>query len=203
MTKTRNKRKETAAKSKKPAKINKGLIKGAQGANDYFRMLQVRGSRLLHNIKKDMPELEELLVKADAHWGLEDSFYRYYHHSFKVYRIQDDTQKIVEALRGLSPWGEWNWPSSGFLNKPDVSELLDRPRLHSLFEEIIKDGASGVQFKLAHNVVWSKKCRLFLEAFFHARQFLHLAVKYGKELKKAPELLPSGWAALLTLYGIR
>jgi hypothetical protein len=42
-----------------------------------------------------------------------------------------------------------------------------------------------------------------LEAFFHARYFLEMAVKYGRELELPPTLLPSGWAALLYLYNLR
>ena len=49
----------------------------------------------------------------------------------------------------------------------------------------------------------SMSTRVFLEAFFHARFFLEMAVKYGKELPASPTLLPSGWAALLCLYNIR
>lgn len=41
------------------------------------------------------------------------------------------------------------------------------------------------------------------EAFFHARFFLKMAVKYGEELDEAPSTLPSGWAALLYLYNLR
>jgi len=42
-----------------------------------------------------------------------------------------------------------------------------------------------------------------LEAFFHAKYFLEMACKYGRELAEPPETLPSGWAALLCLYGMR
>ncbi len=34
-------------------------------------------------------------------------------------------------------------------------------------------------------------------------KILEMAVKYGRKLEKAPELLPSGWAALLCLYNLR
>jgi hypothetical protein len=42
-----------------------------------------------------------------------------------------------------------------------------------------------------------------VEAFFHARFMLEMAVKFGRSLDAAPERLPSGWAALLYLYGLR
>jgi hypothetical protein len=42
-----------------------------------------------------------------------------------------------------------------------------------------------------------------LEAFFHARYVLEMAVKYGDDLDEPTNLLPSGWAGLLYLYNLR
>ncbi len=52
------------------------------------------------------------------------------------------------------------------------------------------------------NPDWARHTRPILEAFFHARFFLEMAVRYAG-LEKAPTTLPSGWAALLCLYRIR
>ena len=41
------------------------------------------------------------------------------------------------------------------------------------------------------------------EAFFHARYFLEMACRYADDLEEPPSLLPSGWAGLLYLYGLR
>jgi hypothetical protein len=41
-----------------------------------------------------------------------------------------------------------------------------------------------------------------VEAFFHARYFLEMAVRYA-HLDSPPSLLPSGYAALLCLYQLR
>ena len=71
------------------------------------------------------------------------------------------------------------------------------------FDEILQAGASGKQFEDAHNKDWTMNTRPFVEAFLHAKYFLEMAVKYGKELKEAPELLPSGWAGLLYFYNLR
>jgi hypothetical protein len=45
--------------------------------------------------------------------------------------------------------------------------------------------------------------RPIVEAFLHARYFLEMAVRYGRELKATPMPLPSGLAALLYLYDLR
>ena len=45
-----------------------------------------------------------------------------------------------------------------------------------------------------------------IEAFFHAKFMLEMAVKHGelmKEETEPPEWLDSGYAVLLTLYGLR
>lgn len=44
--------------------------------------------------------------------------------------------------------------------------------------------------------------RPILEAFFHARYFLEMAVRYAG-LEAPPQALSSGYAALLYLFGLR
>ena len=38
---------------------------------------------------------------------------------------------------------------------------------------------------------------------FHARYFLQQVCEYGRELDEPPTVMPSGWAAVLYLYGLR
>jgi hypothetical protein len=65
--------------------------------------------RLLQNIKAQLPELQELLERVEGHWGIEDTFYRYYHQSFKVFeKGQWLTREIVTALQALLPERELN-----------------------------------------------------------------------------------------------
>jgi hypothetical protein len=135
---------------------------------------------LLDAIKARLPELEALLEKVSSHWHLEDGFYRFYHQSWKVYSLQHDTAEIVRLLQSL---------------------MADRP-LNKWFTRIINDG-TGKQFRDEHNQRWIDETRPILEAFFHAKTMLELAVKYGRELEKAPACMPSGWAALLCLYNLR
>lgn len=141
-----------------------------------------KDAELLANVRARWSELAELLEDVNSHWVYEDRIYRFYHQSFKVYDIQDHTKRIVEALRSVAPRGA---------------------SVNPWFEEIYQAGASGKQFEDAHNQEWTTHTRVFLEAFFHAKFFLEMAVKYGKELQEAPATLPSGWAALLYFYNIR
>jgi hypothetical protein len=141
-----------------------------------------KDNELLASIQARWSELAELLEEINSHWVYEDLVYRFYHQSFKVYWLQDQTKRIVEALQSVAPSGTTFSP---------------------MFEEIYQAGASGRQFEIEHNQQWTVHTRVFLEAFFHAKFFLEMAVKYGKELRTAPATLPSGWAALLCLYNLR
>lgn len=136
--------------------------------------------QLFANIKSNIVALEELSKKANDHWNYEDLIYRFYHHSYKVYYIQDITMQIVDALKKLSPNSEIN----------------------DMFEDIFEEG-TGKVFNIKHNKSWEKHTRPQLEAFFHAKYFLEMAVKYGKELDKIPDCLPSGLAGLLCFYNLR
>ena len=141
-----------------------------------------KDDQLLANIHARWSELNELLGQISSHWVYEDLVYRFYHQSFKVYALQAETKKIVRALQSVAPSGTSFSP---------------------MFEEICQAGASGKVFESAHNQEWTAHTRIFLEAFFHSKFFLEMAVKYGNELEKAPTSLPSGWAALLCLYNLR
>lgn len=137
-------------------------------------------SAIFKALKNKLPELKKLLEENSNHWGCEDGIYRFYHHSFKVYRLQGSTLKIVEVLQALSP---------------------GRP-LNETFLAIVKDGTEKA-WSQETNEKWDAEARPILEAFFHAKYFLEMAVKYGEQLEFPPNRLPSGWAAVLYLYNLR
>ena len=135
---------------------------------------------LLRNIKAQMPDLRALLKECDGHWGSEDLVYRFYHQSFKVYSMQHLTEQIVTALKGLVP-----------------DHLLD-----GWFMTIVEEG-TGRTFERSHNKDWPVHTRPMLEAYWHARYMLGMVVRYGEQLETPLQELPSGWAAVLCLYGLR
>jgi hypothetical protein len=135
---------------------------------------------LLKSIAKEMPQLEKILEECSGKWGFEDPIYRFYHQSFKLYALQERTQRIVAQLQGLAP----------------------QLRMNDWFLEIVSQG-TGKVFCDQHNENWTAVTRPMLEAFFHARYFLEMACKYGKILSSAPDTIPSGWAAFLYLFDLR
>ena len=70
---------------------------------EYMRELRPRieaeGALLLKAMKDRLPQLKALLAEVSGHWGYEDTIYRFYHQSFKVYRVQETTQHIVAELQ--------------------------------------------------------------------------------------------------------
>ena len=136
---------------------------------------------LLKNIKSNLEEIRNLLELIKSHWVYEDHVYRFYHQSYEIFPLQKITEDIVNLLRSLATEG---------------------CTINRFFDEIFKEG-TGVMFEDSYNKNWTQKTRPIVEAFLHAKFFLEMAFKYGSELVKAPEILPSGWAALLYFYNLR
>jgi hypothetical protein len=137
---------------------------------------------LLANLKAQHTELASLLASMSGH-AYEDTVCRFYSGSAKLYQhAPQRTGEIIAALQRLEPSGT---------------------QLCPLFEQIYQDGGQEKPFLLEYNSDWGLHGRPLVEAFFHARYFLEMAVKYGASLDSPPSYLPSGWAALLYLYGIR
>lgn len=120
-----------------------------------------------------------MLDEVNSHWNYEDPIYRYYHFSFKSYYIQGSTISMVTLFKRI--YGR---------------------SLNSQFMNIVKNGVNK-QWKEADNKNWDRINRPMLEAYFHAKFFLEMMYKYGKKFKNAPEVVPSGWAALLYLYNMQ
>ena len=137
-------------------------------------------ARLLEAIKAKLPKLEAILAQTEDPWGYEDGVYRFYHQSFKVYGLQRLTKDVVEALQAIAP----------------------ERKLDAWFLEIVNEGTNRT-FSTADNQRWLQETRPIVEAFFHAHYMLSMICKYGRELESPPKLLPSGWAAVLSLYGMR
>jgi len=157
-------------------------VQGTDKASDRDRGVDERPEvlALFSRLKLALPALDQLLAEATSHWGYEDGLYRFYHQSFKVYGLQGATTNIVAALQALAP-------------ERDLNEW---------FVQIVKDG-TGKRFEQSDNAKWLEVTRPIVEAFFHARYFLEMAVRYGHTLQAPPQVLPSGWAAFLYLYRLR
>jgi len=140
-----------------------------------------RDEKLLAAIKAHMPQLERLLLPFQSDY--EDRLYRFYYQSFKVYFLQDSTLMAAELFKSIGA---------------DIGR-----EVCEWFEEIVA-GGTGLEFETEHNLDWLRHARPVVEAFLHAKYFLEMMLKYGREMDHAPEqFLPTGWAAILLLYNQR
>lgn len=139
--------------------------------------------KLLRAIKDRMPDLETALGDYGSHWGYEDPIYRFYHHSFKVYGVQDRVGKTVALFR-------------------EIGQAAGLADLNPYYVKIVAEG-TGKKWKEEHNQAWPEETRPMVEAFLHTEHLLRMLVKYGKSLEDAPSTLPSGWATVLYLYNCR
>jgi hypothetical protein len=142
--------------------------------------IQQSHQALLDSIRARLPELEGLMRAMGREY--EDRLYRFYDQSNKVYYLQADTGRAAEMFREIGR---------------EVGRVLN-----PWFEEIVLAG-TGIKFDISHNDDWLRHTRPIVEAFLHAKYFVEMMAKYGRELDAAPNMLPSGWAAVLALYGLR
>lgn len=141
---------------------------------------QKRHDMLLANIKGRLPEIEKLL--ADFKLEEEDGVYRFYHQSFKTFHLQP----FVRRARDLF-----------------VQIALDGAPLHAWFAAICEEALDHEFDPGRTNDNWQGEVRPLLESFWHCKYFLEQMLRYGRELAVAPQMLPSGWAAILCLYNMR
>lgn len=135
---------------------------------------------LLQNFYAHLPAMQALLARINEKWCYEDGMYRFYHQSFKVFGLQEQAQEIVKLLKEVAP---------------------EERGVCSYFQEITAAG-TGREFKMEDNQHWMERTAPIVQAFLHAKYFLEMAVKHA-ELKEPPQMMPSGWAALLCLYDLR
>lgn len=140
---------------------------------------------LVNSMLENMEEAKNLQIEIDKQFGLEDLVYRFYHQSFKVYRSQYLIKDCLELFQKIAG---------------------DELKLDKKFLKIVEDGTGHV-FDLSHNEIWLEKTRPQIEALFHCKYVLDNLIKYTEFYKDKEEqkqmFLPSGWAAIMTIFGSR
>jgi hypothetical protein len=148
--------------------------------SEHLKQQFERDELLLCSIIDNLPQLECLLTSFQAVY--EDGIYRFYHHSFKVYQLQENTARAVEIFKRIA--------------EDTGSPLCEH------FEQIVAAG-TGSLWEPNHNANWTLHTRPIVEAFLHTKYFLEMMLKYGREMETTPNMFPTGWAAILELYDQR
>jgi hypothetical protein len=152
----------------------------SQEQSEHLKNKLQKDQTLLDSIKANLRDLERLSIGFQGMYL--DGIYRFYHQSFKVYHLQTITLRAVELFR-------------------NIGKAPDR-QVCPWFEEIIAAG-TGFEFQPEDNLNWTLRTRPIVEAFLHAKYFVEMMTRYGRELNSAPNMLPTGWAAILELYNQR
>lgn len=145
-----------------------------------FQAKHETGGQLLNNIKERKNDIESLLSNLSR--AEPDFVYRFYHQSFKVFYTIELIKLAYDLFKQLSP-------NSALLN--------------SWFSDIVEQAIEKKFDDAKTNQYWLAETRPILEAFWHSKYFLEQMIASANELESAPEMLPSGWAAVLYLYDLR
>lgn len=139
-----------------------------------------RSDVLLVDIKASLTSIEALLERFNM--LEEDKIYRFYHQSFKVFALQTPVREAVALFELLRP---------------------PQTELNGWFRLIVDDALRQEFSTSRSNDNWLPETRPIVEAFWHCKYMLEQMARYGKELDKSPQMLPSGWASVLYLFNLR
>ena len=140
-------------------------------------------SLLLQHAYERQEEIFAMYEKLVGARGGEEAVYRFYHHSFKTFHVQDYVEKAVELLLSLIP---------------DTS-IRD---VHPSFLEIYSQGTYKT-FQKEMNARWLYETRPILECYFHVKHIIDMLITYG--INGTPESRKGNpaWFTVLYFYNIR
>ncbi len=139
-----------------------------------------KAQRLLENIKNNRAK-----IRSTLNWFYEeeaDLVYRFYHQSFKVFIMNSLIEKADNLFKELAP---------------------TEAKLNAWYRLITKTSLSREFDASETNEKWIGETTPLLLAFWNAKYFLEQMLVAADELDEAPQILPSGWAAVLYLYDLR
>ncbi len=139
-----------------------------------------KASQLLINIRENRERIRSLLDSFNS--SEPDLIYRFYHQSFKVFGMTNLIRQANKLFSDIAP---------------------DQSFLNPWYAEISRSGLRK-EFKGSYtNQNWQNETLPIMQAFWHAKYFLEQMAASADELRDAPMILPSGWAAVLYLYRLR
>lgn len=141
-----------------------------QAQDELLKQLELR--------RDDIAQFRERLV-LDG----DDLVYRFFHQSFKVYRLQAVNREAVEFLET-------------FL-KPEHERGFDFQ-----MRELIAAGAGNIEFKDEHNLEWGRHTRPFVELYLHVKHILDCMLE-APEAQKEKSCLTIPFATVLSCFNLR
>lgn len=151
-----------------------------QEINEAHKRRHARAETLLASIKEQRAQIESLLSVYKQEEP--DLVYRFYHQSYKFFLMVDLTRRAVDLFERLAP---------------------ESTRLNDWFSSIAAEAVSKQFDWDKTNPVWLAETLPVLQGYWHSKYFLEQMLVAADELDSAPQILPSGWAAVLYLYNLR
>lgn len=133
------------------------------------------------NLHARRAELETLWSEMNGRSGYENLVYRFYHHSFKAFYMQEETAKVAAVLRSVAP--------------------ESRP-LCWMFAELLAAG-TGRTFGAESNARWMHEVGPIAAAYLHAHFLLEMAVKVANDPNPDCGVIGYPWATMLALFELR
>ena len=144
------------------------------------RLKHAAAVQLFDNIKRNAD-----MLKSTLEWFIRDEpdlVYRFYHQSHKVFMMQGLIKSATALFEKLAP---------------------DSAELNSWYMAITQRALS-TNFDDDTNANWLREALPLTQAFWHSKYFLEQMISAADHLDEAPpQILPSGWAAVLYLYNLR
>lgn len=140
-----------------------------------FELCNEPHDALLARVRASLPALEALqqeMAEAEAVGIL-----RFYNSDLRVYDLRLLVERAGVVFREIAGEGELALP----------------------FEILVQDAAVD-RLDLRNSRVWIMSALPVLTAFHHCQFLVEQHVRYGREMERAPDVPPVGWAALLCLY---
>jgi hypothetical protein len=135
---------------------------------------------LLDNIKRNVQRIDALSKQFRNEEP--DLVYRFYHQSFKVFIMNSLIESADDLFKELGPGSK---------------------ELNSWYRLITKTALAQEFDASETNEKWLHQTPPILLAFWNAKYFLEQMIVAADALETAPQVLPSGWAAVLYLYNLR
>jgi len=163
-----------------PQKVKRSKEEILKELDAAFKKQHALAGQLLDNIKTHREKIANVLAwfrKEEP-----DLVYRFYHQSFKVFIMTSLVNSADELFKSLSP---------------------DSRELDPWYVQITSTALSRKFEDSETNENWFEVTTPVLLAFWNSKYMLERMLVAADELAEPPTILPSGWAAVLYLYGLR
>lgn len=145
---------------------------------------QLLAQELFRNAKNMLPEMQRIFKNITCPGGgLAHYVYRFYHHSYKMYRVQEATSEMLSLFVRIDP--------------KKVRAFAPE------FDTIVNNGLD-IEKAEWHNQCWNQIGNAMFLAFFHCKSVLEMLMWSVQQCTEAQnKWLSEPWAGCLSVFCLR